>query len=133
MIRTRNFTLNEVIHRPDKLPDELLPIAYSALGTMQAIRDALCFRFGKEVPVEQTSGYRELAYNLSIGSSKNSFHIWRFENGKMIYACDFKPKGVPLRQALNVANEVVKGEVYLHRRHGFIHAAPCGPEQTWVQ
>ena len=135
-MRTANFTLQEVAHRP--LPAHLIPNGVAAMQHMQAVRDAARDKFGKVIPLRITSGYRELAYNRSIGSSDGSYHIWRVgtgnEQGRLLFAVDFMPVGINLVEFWKWYQDTTGGERYCHRRHNFIHTAPNAMDKKpWIQ
>ena len=132
-MRTRNFTLQEVAHRP--LPDHLIPNAVAAMQAMQILRDMGSAYFKKDVPLRITSGYRELDYNRKIGSPDNSYHVWRAsDKGTLLWAVDFEPIGVDIAQYFAWMMGNVKGERYRHQRHKFIHFAPNGKDKPpWIQ
>lgn len=126
-IRTRNFTLDEVIHRTEDFPDSLLRIARTAMGYLQALRDYL------GVPLIITSGYRDPQYNTSIGGSRNSHHIWRYtEQGEAIWAVDLYSPSMPLDILYEDIQKFVVGEVYMHTERGFVHLCPFGQDEAWV-
>ncbi len=137
---SRNFSAKEIAHKSiDTDPDNsfLFEAVHYQMGWMQAIRDYLCHYFKKEVPIEITSGYRSVAYNKVIGGVANSLHIWRLgvpnQYGlTMITACDFRPKGVDIRQAFE-ALSWCQGEMYLHVPKSIIHYSPYEPEPHFVK
>lgn len=124
----RNFTLQEVIHsRVDDFPEELRPIAYNAMGYLQALRDHL------GVSIIVTSGYRSLEYNQEIGGSKNSYHVWRYANDmKFIWAVDIYSPEMDIKDFYQDVKDFVIGETYWHRDKGFIHISPYGKDEEWV-
>lgn len=143
-MKTSNFSLNEIAHRP--LPDDLMPMAVNAMGYMQAVRDAGCKHFGRNIALRITSGYRELEYNRRIGSSDRSYHIWRIggtkahakdhssEKGRLLWAVDFTPIGVSTSEYFRWYRLWSSGETYYHSRHNFIHTAPNAQDKpTWIQ
>lgn len=135
-MKTRNFTLQEVAHRP--LPDHLIPNAVAAMQAMQMLRDMGSAYFKKDVPLRITSGYREKEYNRKVSGSRNpdnSYHVWRKEaDGTLIWAVDFVPIGVTPSQYFAWMMNIVKGERYRHQRHKFIHFAPNGKDKPpWIQ
>jgi uncharacterized protein YcbK (DUF882 family) len=132
-MRTRNFTLNEVIHRPEQLPEDRLPIAYSVLGWVQALRDAAWEQYKKEIRFTVTSGYRSPAFNSSIGGSTNSHHMWRTDDkGLMIWALDLTSPDLPLNEFYEFLRVRTRGQCYMHRRLGFVHIANYGNDTEWV-
>lgn len=131
-LKTRNFTTDEIIHRPHTLPEDLRPIAYFAHGYIQCLRDALSREFKREVPLVINSGYRDPKYNASLpGASKTSYHQWRYDQSRPVFALDIRVVGVPLEKAFQVISAIVVGECYIHRDGGFIHVAPYGPDESW--
>jgi uncharacterized protein YcbK (DUF882 family) len=107
---------------------------------MQAVRDAACLKFGKDVPLRITSGYREPAYNRSkaVGSKAGSYHEWRIgtgkEQGRLLWAIDFVPIGVNLVEFWKWYEDFTGGERYCHRGHGFIHTAPNAMDKKpWIK
>lgn len=126
----RNFTLQEIVHTPlDQFPSELLPIAYMALGYAQALRDYL------QVPININSGYRSKEYNATLpGSAADSFHIWRYENGKPIWALDISSPSMSAAELYEKVRKFVVGETYLHRRFQFVHISPTQKQdEEWTQ
>ena len=127
-IRTRNFTLEEVIHSPiEDFPNELLPIAHAAMAYLQACRDYL------GVPLVVTSGYRSPDYNQEIGGSQNSYHQWRVgPSGEAIWAIDLYSPSMNIEDLYGDLSKLVTGETYWHRDKGFVHVSPYGPDEEWV-
>ena len=108
-------------------PPDLMDIGHVALGYVQALRDFL------KVPVTITSGYRSPSYNASIGSGKNSYHVWRKEKGSIIWAVDILSPQMPLDELFIKTSLFVNGEVYQHKRLKFVHLAPVGTDEQWIQ
>ena len=130
-MRTRNFTLEEVIHSPlSELPEDRLPIAYVAMGYMQQARDG----FGDGIII--TSGYRDASRNATAGSSggvDNSYHMWRYDDrGYMIWAIDCKPVTRHLEALYQYFVDTVNGEVYMNTDQGIVHVAPYGNRENWI-
>lgn len=128
----RNFTLNEVIHQTNAFPAELLPIAYTAMGDIQRLRDYLSFKMDEDIPLVITSGYRSPKYNKTVGGSKNSHHVWRIVDNRMIYALDFYSPKLRADILYDLARPVVQGETYLHREKQFVHMSVYGPDEEWI-
>jgi uncharacterized protein YcbK (DUF882 family) len=128
-LRTRNFTIQEVIHSPaDLFPERLAPVAIAAMHYMQACRDYL------GVPLVITSGYRSPAYNEEIGGSENSYHVWRFtEDGHLIFAVDCYSSKLEIQLLYEDLKKLVVGEVYWHKGRGFVHVSPYGKDESWIQ
>jgi uncharacterized protein YcbK (DUF882 family) len=125
--RARNFTVDEVIHRGGGFDPRLMPIAYTAMGYIQAIRDQLA------VPIIITSGYRSPSYNQSIGGSPNSYHQWRYDqNGNMVWALDIASPSLDSSELYERVRSIVVGETYLHERFNFVHLAPYGNDEEWI-
>jgi uncharacterized protein YcbK (DUF882 family) len=126
MYNTRNFKLSDVIHRTQDFPKELEPVAYIAMGYVQALRDALWEHYGKEIRINITSGYRSPAYNATVSTAKGSVshHVWRIENGRLFWAIDIASPDLGAAELYQFVKDRVRGEVYLHRRLGFVHLAP---------
>jgi hypothetical protein len=125
-LRTKNFTLEEIAHRPIGDDPMLRYCGLVQMGYMQCIRDYLNAVYGVPVSCIITSGYRELDYNRSIGSSDSSNHRWRVENGSIRSAndCYFYANGERLL-CLDVFKELKlfwgKGEIYLNLDEDIIH------------
>lgn len=133
-IRTRNFSLWEVVHRCELVEDDLIwDIGKVALGYIQCLRDALSERYEAQIPLVITSGYRSPKYNKQIGGSPNSYHMWRKSKNGIIWALDIKSLVLPAPDLYNIVKDYVQGETYLHKRYNFVHIAPNGPDQEWVQ
>ena len=128
-MRTKNFTIEEVIHSPiDRFPKDLLPIAYYVLGKMQTIRDYLA------TPIIITSGYRSAEHNEEIGGAKNSRHIWRFsETQQPIWAVDCHSPDMDTRELYRYIKEMISGEVYYHSIKEFVHLSDSSPiKEPWI-
>lgn len=127
-LRTRNFTIAEVIHSPlEDFPEELQPLAIAAMNYLQACRDYL------GVALIVTSGYRSPEYNKSIGGSENSHHVWRLSpQGHMIWAIDCYSPKLEIQLLYEDLEKLVVGEVYWHRGRGFVHVSPHGKDETWI-
>lgn len=133
-LRSRSFSLGEVIHRKDKITLLTLFIGFYRMGVMQGFSDYLHSYYGKHIRLTITSGYRYLKYNRSIGSSDNSFHIWRKDhNGFLISANDFKSPDLSIKELSDRASEYFRGETYEHKRWKFVHASDYGPDEDWDQ
>lgn len=127
VVRTRNFTLEEAIHRPETFPQELLPIAYIALGYLQSLRDNL------GIPLIVQSGYRDKFYNQHIGGVPTSYHVWHWaEDGSPIFAFDITSPSVSAKDLFKAVSKMVNGECYLHEKLQFVHLAPVGLDQEWI-
>lgn len=125
--RTKNFTAAEVIHRTEDFPEELLPIAYAAMGYLQALRDQL------GVAIYITSGYRSPEYNAEIGGTENSYHKWRFGGvNQVIWAVDFYSPEMEIGYLYEELAKIVEGEMYWNRAKGFIHLAPHAKKEHWI-
>ena len=135
-LKSKNFTLKEIIHRPDDFPETLIPIAMYQMGRLQAIRDGACEFFNKEVAITITSGYRSLQYNSTLdGASATSHHIWKIkEDGSFICAIDFKSRDVPLEALYAFVKKYTQGEeCYLHRQKKFIHLSTENRlDENWI-
>lgn len=133
-LRTKNFTFNEVAHRPEGLTPDIEPITYIAMGYLQCLRDAAQFHFKKQVGITLTSGVRVPAINQTTkGSAANSYHQWRVDKNKQaVWAVDTVPSGITLQQWYTFAQQYVQGEVYLNRKEKIVHIAPYGPDETFV-
>lgn len=133
-LRTRNFNLSEIINNYDGWDPKLLPIATTAMGTIQMLRDYLCFKYQKQIRIKITSGYRSAAYNATLsGASSDSYHIWRFEDdGYMRWALDFTSPDLSLEELFKAVKEVYIGETYMHRRFGFIHISSQKQDEEWT-
>lgn len=133
-MQTRNFTLNEVFHRPqDVMGFDVPKIGLIAQGYIQGLRDSLTEAIGRDCPIIITSGYRSLAFNRSIKSKDSSYHVWRIENGKALFALDFTSPVLTPDNLFELVRKRVVGETYLHKKLGFVHIAPCGPDEEWKQ
>lgn len=139
-MRSRNFTSNEVIHRAHALStvsqaerDLVREIAPIAMGYVQCLRDALCEEYRKDVPLAVSSGWREKAYNDEI-SNESSMHRWRMSpQGVAIFALDVWSPILTPHQLYISLKDLVKGETYEHKRFKFVHVAPYGPDEEWIQ
>lgn len=132
--RTRNFSLWEVVHRCELVEDPLIwDIGKIALGYIQGLRDAVSEYSNASVPLIITSGYRSPEYNRKIGGSPNSYHMWRKSENRVVWALDIKSTVLEPAKLYEVVKDCVNGETYLHKRYGFVHLAPYGPDQEWVQ
>lgn len=133
-MRTRNFTLAEIAHRP--LPKDLEPIGLVLLGYAQCMRDAACARFSRNIAIDTTSGYRDRAYNRTVSTATNpdnSNHIWRYINGVPVAAWDFSPIGFNIITFWDWFKNNSTGERYLNIPRNFIHWAPNAPDKSpWV-
>jgi hypothetical protein len=137
--KTRNFTLCEIIHRPEDFDLNKIGIAYAAMGYMQRLRDELCDKFKKDIAIKITSGYRSPEYNRSISTAKepdNSYHVWRIDKGEILWAIDFTPSNISTVFVYEylASSPLFKGEMYFHRKHNFIHIAPnSNGKKAWIQ
>lgn len=125
--RSRNFTLAEILHRDKGITKDVIDVGIYRMGYMQAIRDML----GKAIKI--TSGNRDLDYNRSIGSSDNSYHRYRIEDGRLVGANDFTMVGMTNAQAYEIVSAFSVGETYLHRKFDFVHNSDAGEDKQWVQ
>jgi hypothetical protein len=99
-------------------------------------------------PIKVTSGFRERAYNRSIGSTDGSFHVYdlRVASGPHLspgagVAADVVPaRGTPAQwqawaQAHRLSNPTLRtrglGGVGRYDRSGFVHL-DIGPRRDWV-
>lgn len=128
-MRTRNFTLEEVIHSPiEYFPETLMPIAFHAMARAQGLREYL----GAALIV--TSGYRSPERNRNAGGAENSYHIWRFsEEDKPIWALDVYSPEVALSDIYREAVKLFQGEVYLNSGEGIVHFCDYGVNEEWKQ
>lgn len=131
-LRTRNFSIKEVIHRLKDFPEELLPTAFSVMGYLQAFRDGASAHFGKDVPIIILSGYRSPEYNTEIEGSNNSYHIWRQRDHQLVFAVDIISPEVALEDLFAFAKTFVVGEVYMHKSKRLLHIAPYGNDEEFV-
>lgn len=127
-LRTRNFTLTEVIHSDyDKFPKELLPIAYHAMARCQGLREFL------GVSLVVTSGYRSIKHNREIGGAENSYHTWRYsETQQPIWAVDLYSPETSLEEVFEAAKDLFFGEVYMNAPQGIVHISDFGEDESWV-
>lgn len=127
-MRTRNFTLEEVIHSPIAyFPKELLPIAYHAMARVQGLREYL------GVPLIVSSGYRSPERNRNAGGTENSYHIWRFsEDEQPIWALDLYSPSADLTEVYDAAVKLFHGEVYMNTEQGIVHASDYGINEEWI-
>lgn len=126
-LRTRNFTIAEIIHSPiDEFPEEKVPIAIAAMSYAQACRDYL------GVPLVITSGYRSPEYNTEIGGSENSYHQWRLVENNPVWAIDLYSPRLEIQLLYEDLEKLVVGEVYWHRSRGFVHIAPYSKDESWI-
>jgi len=132
-VKTRDFSLREVIHRPDDIPEKAVPIGYIALGYIQGVRDALWSFYGREIRIKIQSGYRSKRYNRTlVGASSNSFHIWRWEESSPIWALDISSPDLSPEELYTFCKDYVRGETYHHVRNRIVHIAPTGKDEEWV-
>lgn len=133
-MRTRNFTLQEVYHRPqDVMGFDVPRVALVAMGYIQSLRDSLTEAIGRDCPLRITSGYRGLAFNRSIGSKDSSYHVWRIEKDRAVFAFDVTSPILTPDKLFELIHTRVVGETYLHKRLGFVHFAPVGADEEWKQ
>lgn len=128
MLSSRNFTVNEIAHRP--LPKDVLYelIACFQMGKMQSIVDYLSYKLRYEVSCEPTSGYRDPAYNKTIGGAENSRHCWKIQNGKIVCGGDYRfyNKITKVQIPCSVIYGLLrpfKGEIYHNQKQDIIHIA----------
>lgn len=133
--KTDNFKLTDVIHNQEGFTEDLIPIGMFAMGYMQGLRDALCDYYKTEIRLITTSGFRSKAYNASLkGSSPNSHHVWRYlPDGRFVWAQDLVSPDLKPAELFKTIAKIVKGEVYLHSKLGFVHIAPeQAQDETFV-
>ena len=131
-IQSENFTLREVIHRDEKITWEVVLIASYLMGRLQDFRDHLCQKFAKNIRIVITSGRRALEYNRSIGSSDNSYHIWRLDDKhKIVCAADITSPDLELEKLFIEAARFFKGEIYKHNTLKFVHLGLYGVDETF--
>ena len=132
-IRSRNFTLKEIIHRGSNVSQEIILIGMYRLGYMQGFRDWLWHREGKEIRITITSGWRDLDYNRSIGSSDGSYHIWKLDDKNVIFSAnDFKSPDMDHHLLCERFAEFCRGEVYKHNTWKFVHGSDYGVDETFA-
>ena len=133
-IRSRSFTLGEIIHRHKNITIGDILIGMYRLGYMQGLSDYLYGYYGRHIRIQITSGLRHLLYNRSIGSSDGSFHIWRFDNlWRIISANDIKSPDISTQELSDRVSEFVRGETYEHKKWGFVHLGDYGVDEDWDQ
>lgn len=96
---TRNFKLSEFTfsetalrHGIDNsLPCELTTNAVRMAHWLQTFRNRLCKKYGKDMPISVTSGYRGPKLNKKVGGSKTSVHVY-------MLASDIKVIGLSVAQ-----------------------------------
>lgn len=127
--KTRNFSTSETVHSDwSSFPEDLLPIAYSAQGYLQCLRDSL------NIPLTITSGYRSRGYNATLpNASPTSHHIWRVEGDRAVWAIDFTSPKVSAKDLFELVKPYVHGECYLHSTMGFVHISPQDKAEVWIQ
>lgn len=127
--RTDNFKLSDIIHNQEGFTEDLIPIGMFAMGFAQGLRDALCAYYKTNIRIIITSGFRNAKYNSTLkGASPTSHHIWRYlPNGRFVWALDIVSPDLKPAELFKTVSEIIHGEVYLHRRLGFVH---IGPEQA---
>lgn len=129
-MKVRNFTLAEFQdsdtareHGIDNtLPAELEENAWSTLALLQTIRDHLCRKTGRDIPVYLSSGYRCDTLNTRVGGSKTSDHLHALAGD--IQAPAF---GTPLQLA-----EELAPLVSLLGVGQLIYERPKGRDRAWV-
>ncbi len=138
MFSSRNFSLKEISHRPIPMDSEALWLeacGYFQMGIMQMIRDLISKKFGVDVPITPTSGYRNPTINEATpGAAKNSLHMWRIAEGMQLYcACDFTVDGskVDPKKVYEFLVEVLGGFgelIYYPKDHHFHYSASVKKE-----
>lgn len=120
MFRSLNFSSEEIAHRPIPMDNESLwlePCSYFQMGVMQTVRNLISKKFGKDIPITITSGYRSPTINETVpGAAKNSMHIWRLGDNFGLYcANDFIVDGskVDPKKVYEFLVEVLGGYVEL--------------------
>lgn len=96
---TRNFFLSEfsvsqtaIRHGIDNsIPIDLRPNLVRLAGWLQTLRDRLCVKYGRDIPIIISSGYRGPKLNKKIGGSKTSSHM-------TMLAADFTAVGLSVAQ-----------------------------------
>lgn len=147
--KTQNFTVEEIVHDPryfNNLTNEELFCAGMMTGTMESIRDYLCFSTGMDIPIIITSGLRRLAQNLEVyrarfknkelpKSAFTSNHIWRLEKGYIRCGVDFKCKGLHYHKAFELLKNWWTGEIYENQAEQIVHVAYQGKviKKPWIQ
>ncbi|NQY79000.1 MAG: hypothetical protein HRT47_01685 [Candidatus Caenarcaniphilales bacterium] len=133
-IRSRNFSLDEVIHYQGEITQEVLLYGMYRMGRLQAIRDYLCLKHDRDIRLKVHSGWRSEWYNSSLpGASDESYHIWRItEKGLLITASDISSPDLNLDQLMEDVAAFTKGETYQHKRFGFVHEADFGRDEEWI-
>ena len=132
-IRTRNFTLSEIMHRDKEITQEKIYSGLVRMGYMQGFSDFLYYKYGRHIRLKITSGNRELTYNRSIGSSDRSHHVYRIDDNYVICANDLVSPDLKLEKLYKDFADFSRGETYMHKRFKFVHNSLHGKNEQWIQ
>lgn len=102
---TKNFNISELEFRA-VIPDQYLENAKNLLIEMQKVRDAI------QKPIIITSGYRDSAYNESIGGATQSQHI-------LACAADCYIKDMPIKEFHKIVRDGIKAQRWNFKGLGF--------------
>ena len=140
-MKSRNFTLEEIAHRP--LPNDKRDIAAFLTGKMQSIVDYLSYQLKTRIGCTPTSGYRSPKVNIDISTTdradKTSNHMWRIENDYIKCAGDYKffNKQTSIQIPCSIIFPLLApfgGEIYWNKKEDIIHIADQGfNEPHWIQ
>ncbi len=122
---SRNFKLSEFIfsetalrHGIDNtLPPELTNNALRIARWLQTFRNRLCEKYGREMPIAITSGYRSPRLNKKVGGSKTSVHVYAL-------AADINVIGLGVAQTQREVIELMQDCPYdqcIDEFHGWVH------------
>lgn len=127
------LSLTEIIHRTEDVENlEQVYIGLYLLGYVSALRDRLQEKYGKVIRLTVHSGLRSQKYNDSLSNSaKNSFHVWKKTPQGLRCAVDLSTPDLPLDTFYNEVKDFCRGETYIHKGYGFVHMAPCGPDEEF--
>ena len=156
-MRTRNFTLVEIAHRPLGKDITLEKIGCVQMGYMQSIVDFLTFTLKQQVYCKVESGYRAFEVNralyegrgqLSKPASTDSNHIWRLQNSypnmtdvvrcagdyKFYFKVNDKLEQIPNSRIFPLLKPFAN-EIYWNKTQDIIHVAQeaNNPKQYWIE
>lgn len=149
IIKTQNFTVEEVVHDPryfNDLTNEELFCAGVMIGTLETVRDYIGYEQGKDIPLIVTSGLRRLAHNLEVYKARfknkelpkaafTSNHVWRIEKGFVRCGVDIKCKDLPYHALFDLLKNWWTGELYMNKAEQIVHIAFQGKtlKKPWIQ
>lgn len=135
-IKSRNFTSHEVARSSQVRDDIDIYLTGYCHGFAQGLRDALSKKFGSKFRGLLITSSNRAAYNHLIkNAASNSHHIFRVDpDGQLHVSLDMKPIGITLDQLYDFLVANYRGEIYLNRAQGIVHAALVAQEdEHWKQ